>query len=803
VTSSLRDQLQTALGAAYTLEQELGGGGMSRVFVATEIALGRKVVVKVLPEEMVGQVSLERFKREIALAARLQHPHVVPLLTAGDAQGLPYFTMPLVEGESLRARLARQGELPLSEAIRLLREIASALSYAHERGIVHRDIKPDNVLLSGGSAMITDFGVAKAISASSNSEGGNTTSMGVALGTPAYMSPEQASADPTVDHRADIYAFGVMAYELLTGQPPFSGRTPQGLLAAHVTEVPEFITRRRQTIPPALGSLVMRCLEKRAADRPQKAMDLVHGLDQITTPSGGTAPTTAIPATIATTTATTPVKSGGGKWIGIAATLVVLLGGAWFAFTRTAGASGPRSIAVLPTDMGSDTAHAYLADGLSSELTTRLSKIPGLVVRAYSSSKTMRGKSAGEAGKTLEVSSVLTASLVRSGNRLRVTASLIDPTNESVQWSDTFEESDQDQFALQDKLVNAIASALKVTLSPETKAKVEARGTRSAEALDLVQRANFQVDQFTDASLHQAVSLAELAIQKDSSYAEAWAALANAGGTLADDFVSPREVVPGMRRAVQRALQLDPSSADAHAQLGTLALFYDYDLEAAKRELTTALTLDSSNVSAATWYAVILDDDPRLADSVLAVTARGLRLNPGSITLLSQAVGMQANWKLPDATRRARCALLARMNPGAGPGCEVLRLLAAGDTSGARAQLHAIHQASAEAIAKMSGARIAYLARDLARVGDTADARTILGMAVAKSATEYVREDVIAQVYFRLGDLEQSIAWWSRAVESNGAQVVWLATRPEYESFRKDPRIKALLEKAGVKNVAP
>ena len=224
----LREQLALTLGDAYSLERELGGGGMSRVFVATEKALGRRVVVKVLPEEMAGQVSLERFKREIALAARLQHPHIVPLLTAGDANGLPYFTMPLVEGESLRARLARHGELPLSEAIRLLREIASALSYAHERGIVHRDIKPDNVLLSGGSAMITDFGVAKAISASSNSEGGNTTSMGVALGTPAYMSPEQASADPAVDHRADIYAFGVLAYEVLTGQPPFAGRAPQG-----------------------------------------------------------------------------------------------------------------------------------------------------------------------------------------------------------------------------------------------------------------------------------------------------------------------------------------------------------------------------------------------------------------------------------------------------------------------------------------------------------------------------------------------------------------------------------------------
>ncbi len=802
MTAALREQLQQALGTAYVLEHELGGGGMSRVFVATEVALDRRVVVKVLPEEMVGQVSLERFKREIALAARLQHPHVVPLLTAGDAAGLPYFTMPLVEGESLRARLARQGELPLSEAIRLLREIASALSYAHERGIVHRDIKPDNVLLSGGSAMITDFGVAKAISASSNSEAGTTTSMGVALGTPAYMSPEQASADPAVDHRADIYAFGVMAYELLTGQPPFSGRTPQGLLAAHVTETPESITRRRQTIPPALGALVMRCLEKRAADRPQTAMDLVHGLDQITTPSGGTAPTTAMPATTATLTAATPVKSGAGRWIGIAATLVVLLGGAWFAFTRTAGASGPRSIAVLPTDMGSDTAHAYLADGLSSELTTRLSKIPGLVVRAYSSSKTMRGKTAGEAGKTLEVSSVLTASLVRSGNRLRVTASLIDPTNESVQWSDTFEENDQDQFALQDKLVNAIANALKVTLSPETKAKVQARGTRNAEALDLVQRANFQTDLFTRESLRQAVSLAELAIQKDSSYAEAWAALANAWGTLADDFVSPREAVPQMRRPVQRALELNPQSAEAHAQLGTLLLFYDYDLEGAKREFTTALALDSSNVTAATWYIGILDMYPALADSTLAVAERGLRLNPGSITLLTYASGLRANRKQPDATQRARCALVARMTGGR-TRCDVNRLFALGDTAGARALLHADHQANADAIATVSGREIVGLARSLAFFRDSADARMYLAMGIAKAAHEYVREDEIAKAYFFLGDIEQSIAWWTRSVASNGAQVVWLASDPDFASLRKDPRIKALLVKAGVKNIAP
>src|SRR5881628_4240472 len=281
---------------------------MSRVFVAAETALDRKVVIKVLPPETAAQVSLERFKREILLAAKLQHPHIVPLLTAGESNGLPYFTMPFVDGESLRVRLARQGELPVNEAVRMLREIASALAYAHEHGIVHRDIKPDNVLLSGGSAMVTDFGVAKALSASSNAERGGLTSLGVALGTPAYMAPEQASADPTVDHRADVYAFGILAYELLTGQTPFGGRTPQGLLAAHVTEPPEPIQKRRASLPPALAALVMRCLEKRPADRPQTAEEIVHALDDLTTPSGGMPPTLVVAPTGAPTGA---IASGG------------------------------------------------------------------------------------------------------------------------------------------------------------------------------------------------------------------------------------------------------------------------------------------------------------------------------------------------------------------------------------------------------------------------------------------------------------------------------------------------------------
>src|SRR5437016_946123 len=519
---------------------------MARVFVAEETALDRKVVIKVLPPETAAQVSLERFKREILLAAKLQHPHIVPLLTAGVSNGLPYFTMPFVDGESLRVRLAQHGELPVNHAIRMLREIASALAYAHEHGIVHRDLKPDNVLLSAGSAMVTDFGVAKALSASSNAEHAGLTSLGVALGTPAYMSPEQASAEPSVDHRADIYSFGVLAYELLTGQPPFAGRTPQNLLAAHVAEAPEAINKRRASLPPALAALVMRCLEKRPADRPQSASEVVHALDDITTPGGGMTPTgtAAAPSSCA-------ARGGSRRWGAIAAAVVlVIVIASWLLATRTGGGGGAaklRSIAVLPTDIGADTADAFLADGLSSDLTTKLSKIPGLSVRAYSPLSVMRGRTVREAGKELGVGAIVTVRMARSGTQLRATASLVDAANDDLLWSEAFEASDQDQFALQDELVSAIAAAPNLSLSPATTTAVRARGTNSNEAHELVQRARLETDQFTAASLRAAISHAAAAIALDSTYADAWAALADAWGYTADDFVSAATAGPQVR----------------------------------------------------------------------------------------------------------------------------------------------------------------------------------------------------------------------------------------------------------------
>ena len=287
--AELHERLQRALGASYRVERELPGGGMSHVFLATEVTLARPVVVKVLPPETAALVRSERFTREIQVAAALQHPHIVPLLTAGSGEGLAWYVMPFIEGESLATRMAREGALPVNEALKILVEVVDALAYSHSHGVVHRDIKPDNVMLSGRHAMVTDFGVAKALTAASGDRPANTTG-GVAIGTPAYMAPEQATADPHVDHRADLYAVGVMAYELFTGRTPFAAHTPHSMLAAQVTAFPDPVTLYRPSLPPAVAAAVMRCLEKLPADRFQSAEELAAVLEAAITPSGGLTP---------------------------------------------------------------------------------------------------------------------------------------------------------------------------------------------------------------------------------------------------------------------------------------------------------------------------------------------------------------------------------------------------------------------------------------------------------------------------------------------------------------------------------
>jgi eukaryotic-like serine/threonine-protein kinase len=285
VTALLGEQLAAALGSSVELERELGGGGMSRVYLARDRRLGRRIVVKLLAPDLASGVSADRFEQEILLAAGLQHPHIVPLLAAGEVAGLPYFTMPFIEGESLRRRLDQGGPLAAPEAVRLLGQVASALAYAHARGLIHRDIKPDNVLLSPGGAMVTDFGVAKALRAATTTSAATAasglTAAGFALGTPAYMAPEQAVGDPATDARADLYAFGAMAYECLAGSIPFPGRSAPAMIAAHLTEPPPPLQERRPDLPLALSALVMQCLAKQPDQRPASAEAVVALLDKV------------------------------------------------------------------------------------------------------------------------------------------------------------------------------------------------------------------------------------------------------------------------------------------------------------------------------------------------------------------------------------------------------------------------------------------------------------------------------------------------------------------------------------------
>jgi serine/threonine-protein kinase len=296
VTSDLQSQLQQVLGDAYRIDRELGGAGMSRVFVATETDLDRQVVIKVLPPELAAGINTDRFRREIQLAARLQHPHIVPLLAAGAKGSLLYYTMPLITGENLRTRLTKRGELPVQEATKILREVADALSYAHEQGVVHRDIKPENIIMSGSHALVLDFGVSKALSSATSetpTDGPTLTSLGMALGTPSYMAPEQAAADPNVDARADIYALGIVGYELLSGRTPFAGLNQQQTLSAHITTQPMPVAQHRPQLPPGLATVIMRCIEKHPSDRWQNADDLHAALEPYSMTSGASAPSIA------------------------------------------------------------------------------------------------------------------------------------------------------------------------------------------------------------------------------------------------------------------------------------------------------------------------------------------------------------------------------------------------------------------------------------------------------------------------------------------------------------------------------
>jgi serine/threonine-protein kinase len=463
-------RLRAALGDRYKIEREIGAGGMATVYLAQDLKHDRAVALKVLRPELAATLGPDRFPREIRIVAQLSHPHILPLHDSGEADGFLYYVMPYVEGETLRAKLERDGELPVHDAVRLAEQIIDALAYAHKHGVVHRDIKPENVMLTGRHAVVADFGISKAVSESAT-DVNKLTTVGIALGTPTYMSPEQAMGEPNVDHRADIYAIGAVTYEMLTGRPPFTGATAQKILAAHVTEQVRPVTERREAVSPLLSQIVMKCLEKNPADRWQTADEILPQLEQAATPSGGMTPTSTRP--LKATTAKTPVPSRRPLLIGAALALIAAAAfGGWKMRGGGAGGSGRIDrLAVLPIEdlSGSDKAFVVsMYDALINALGQHQSIT---VVSRLSVLKLTEGSklTVRELARALDVNAVIEGTSFRDGNKVRVNVQMVDPVTSRHLWTQSYERPMTDVMAVQSELVNAIAKELDAVLSKNGK----------------------------------------------------------------------------------------------------------------------------------------------------------------------------------------------------------------------------------------------------------------------------------------------------------------------------------------------
>jgi TolB-like protein len=587
---SVTDMLGKAFSDRYVIERELGRGGMATVFLARDLRHARPVAVKIMSRDLVSPTGTERFLNEIQFAARLTHPHVLGVHDSGDVDGLPFYVMPYVDGETLRTRLARDGALPLADATRLFRELADALAYAHGRGVVHRDLKPENVLLSGGHAVVADFGIAKAVAAATQQDSvevSHLTGTGMSVGTPAYMAPEQAVGDRNTDHRADLYALGVIAYEMLAGAHPFGARTAQGFVAAHLTEAPAPLRARRPAVPPALGELVAQLLAKDPAARPHDAYAVLQALD------------TASPSA-----AHTPRRRLRTAFAAAGAMLMVAGVSAYVALHKTVpkGTAAIQTVAVLPfVNTGGTTADDYFSDGMTDEVAHALARLPGLRIAGRTSSYQFKGRAvpAQEIGRVLEVGALVEGTVRRAGDRLRVTMQLVGTSDGKVLWESTYESQSNDVFGVQDQFTRAVVAALASTLGNGASAAPVldvGRGTTDVEAYELYLKGRYYWLARGGENVMRSIDYFHQAIARDPNFARAHAGLALAYNVLTVYVPDPKDSVSALLAAsAERALALDSMLADAQIAGALAQERVKMNFPAAMARYRKAIALEPSN----------------------------------------------------------------------------------------------------------------------------------------------------------------------------------------------------------------
>jgi serine/threonine-protein kinase len=789
-------RLRAALEGRYRLDRELGAGGMATVYLAHDLKHERDVAIKVLKPELGAVLGVERFLSEIRVTANLQHPNLLPLFDSGEAEGLLYYVMPFVDGETLRARLIAEQQLAVAETIRLVSLLAGALDFAHSRGVVHRDLKPENILLQAGQPVIADFGIALAVS---QAGGERVTETGLSLGTPHYMSPEQAAGTHTVDARADQYALGAIAYELLMGEPPHTGATTPIIVARLMTEAPRAIRAARPAVPAGVEAAILRALEKAPADRFATCGAFAEALVK------GASEADSAPVAKGHEPRLLP-KPASKRLLPFAALLtlaaVIVVGitlrkrsdGSAGTNATATERSAERSLVVLPfTSVGGDTANSYFAAGIADELTSALTQIPGLRLAGRASAARIKeqGRGAREIGEALRVAAVLDGSVRRAGDRIRVSAELTSASDERVLWSQTYERTMADVFAVQDEITREIVSALQVRLSAASGAGgMRARGgTTNLEAYDLYLRA-MPLYKGRGSRLAEAERYLTQAIALDPGFARAHAALAST--LLAEPYwvkgVTGRDVAARGRAAAQRAIALDDSLADGHQALG-----HSYteagEWTAARREYERAIALDPQFVEARYRMGEMLYRMGRSSESLGYLEAAN-RLDPlytQTNAYLSLTLAMLG--RLDEATALAERALAQDPDHIQLNQWYAFVLDLAGRRAEAAAQARRLL-----AIPNLQATRIGSAAAILGRAGARDEARALLRRLEALPGTSD-REWAVAQARLGLNDLEGALTGLEMAVPSGGQQ--WLVAygmhNAMFDPLRANPRFAAVI----------
>ncbi|MBI3568170.1 MAG: protein kinase [Gemmatimonadetes bacterium] len=769
----------------YRMVRELGHGGMATVYLAADVRYEREVAIKVLSPEISQGMAAERFLREVSVAAKLTHPHIVPLLDSGETDGVLWFAMPVLEGQSLRARLDREPQLPLAEAVRIAREVASALSYAHAHDVVHRDIKPENVLLSGGVATVADFGLAKGIAASGSDA---LTLTGMSVGTPYYMSPEQATGSEAVDGRSDIYSLGCMLYEMLTGEPPYVGKTAQAIIAKSLTDPIPSARRLRGAIPAAVDDVIAKALARNAVDRYATGDEFIEAL---TLAAGSDARLDRAPAR-------------GSRWTSrrvaaaVVGTLLVAAGAVALARRPAtavlAAAHRPRSIAVLPfVNASGDKAQEYFSSGMTDELIGALSKVKRLRVAARASSYALRDHASTPIyiGRKLNVEAVLEGTVDRSGDRVRVTAELVNAEDGYVVWNDTYERRVSDVFALQQQITTAIVEAVKLEVGDA--AAVVQRPTEDLQAYEMYLKGRHAWDTRTAESLEEATSWFGKAVERDPRYARAWSGLADVYIVQALNlYAAPDVAMPKGKAAALRALALDSTLAEAHTSLGTVRFLYDRDYAGAQASYDRAIALDSTYPPAHYFYALYLatrDSARAEREALLAET-----LDPLSPPL-AQGTGIvrvsDGNFAAAVAPLRAAVALAPKYYFAHA----WLGLALARAGGGAEAVAEARR---AVALNPANTLVLGFLGEVYALTGDRAAALTVVAKLDSLSATRTISNLHVARILDRLGDTERAFVFLDRAMAAHEGQLTQLNWPGTFTHARGDPRFQRLVKAVGL-----